>query len=95
MNVKAVIKLEVPNWQIGEKVFLYFPDAMTKEAICEYAEPAEPELHFDGEEYTFNCPNCSAVLYHNGNTTDEKNARNYVKYCRRCGREITWETEKH
>lgn len=36
--VKAIIQVEVPEWQIGEKVSLYFPDTMQKSAICERAD---------------------------------------------------------
>lgn len=33
--MKAVIKLDVPEYQIGQKVSIYFPDTMVKHAICE------------------------------------------------------------
>ena len=33
--MKAVIKLDVPEWQIGQCVSVYFPDTMMKKAICE------------------------------------------------------------
>ena len=32
---KAVIKVEVPDWQIGQKVSIYFPDTMCIKATCE------------------------------------------------------------
>lgn len=34
-RVKAVVRLEVPSWQIGQEVSLYFPDSMTAKAVCE------------------------------------------------------------
>lgn len=33
--MKAVIKLDVPDWQIGQKVSVYFPDTMVKYGTCE------------------------------------------------------------
>lgn len=39
--MKAVIKLDVPEWQIGKQVVIYFPDTMMKKAICEADEEEE------------------------------------------------------
>lgn len=36
--MKAVIKLDVPDWQIGEDVSVYFPDTMCKRGVCEKDE---------------------------------------------------------
>ena len=33
--MKAIIRLDVPDWQIGEKVSIYFPDSMVSNSICE------------------------------------------------------------
>lgn len=33
--VDAIIRVKVPEWQIGEKVFIYFPDTMQTYSICE------------------------------------------------------------
>ena len=33
--MKAVIKLDVPEWQIGQEVTVYFPDTMMKRSKCE------------------------------------------------------------
>lgn len=33
--MKAIIKLDVPDWQIGKKVSVYFPDTMVLNSICE------------------------------------------------------------
>ena len=33
--MKAVIKLDVPDFQIGQEVMVYFKDTMTKHGICE------------------------------------------------------------
>lgn len=36
--MRAVIHLDVPDWQIGQEVSAYFPDTMVKRAICESDE---------------------------------------------------------
>lgn len=33
--MKAIIKLDVPEWQIGQDVAVYFPDTMMKNGKCE------------------------------------------------------------
>lgn len=33
--MKAAIMLDVPEWQIGQKATVYFPDTMCKEGVCE------------------------------------------------------------
>ncbi|MBO7662411.1 MAG: hypothetical protein J6U01_03485 [Clostridia bacterium] len=33
--MKAVIHLDVPEWQIGQEVTVYFPDTMQKNGTCE------------------------------------------------------------
>ena len=33
--MKAIIRLDVPDWQIGKKVSVYFPDSMVLNSICE------------------------------------------------------------
>ena len=37
--MKALIELDVPEWQIGQEVAVYFPDTMRKRGKCE-AVPA-------------------------------------------------------
>lgn len=33
--MKAVIRLDVPDWQIGQEVKVYFPDTMCVRGTCE------------------------------------------------------------
>ena len=40
--MKAVIELDVPDWQIGQDVTVYFPDTMLKHGKCEL--PKEQEI---------------------------------------------------
>ena len=44
-GMKAVIELDVPEWQIGQEVTVYFPDTMQKRAVCEKKpEAIQPEI---------------------------------------------------
>ena len=36
--MKAIIRLDVPDWQIGQEVKVYFPDTMCVKGICEDEE---------------------------------------------------------
>ncbi len=43
--MNAVIYLDVPDWQIGQDVTVYFPDTMAKHCKCELLkEQEETEL---------------------------------------------------
>lgn len=33
--MKAVIRIDVPDWQLGQEVTVHFPDTMCKHAVCE------------------------------------------------------------
>lgn len=37
--MKAIIEIDVPDWQIGEEVTVLFPDTMTIRAVCERKKP--------------------------------------------------------
>ena len=36
--MKAYIEIDVPEWQIGQEVSVYFPDTMHKKAVCKLAD---------------------------------------------------------
>lgn len=70
--MKAKIEVDVPEWQIGEKVSLYFPDTMTTQETCKINEGHwrkeilkiyEPE--FSGCNYkvkvNFYCSKCNKI----------------------------------
>lgn len=42
-KVKGIIRLEVPDWQIGQPVTVYFKDTMMKKGVCELDSSEEPE----------------------------------------------------
>lgn len=80
--MKAIIKLDVPEWQIGQDVTVYFPDTMIKHEKCELLkeqEAVEPIPPTD-ESDLWKCRNCNHQLF-----------RCVDKYCSRCGRQVKWE----
>lgn len=40
-RMNAVIYLDVPDWQIGQDVSIYFPDTMVKHCKCELLKEQE------------------------------------------------------
>ena len=48
--MKAQITLDVPEWQIGQNVTVYFPDTMIKHGKCEL--PKEKETNNNDESDT-------------------------------------------
>lgn len=86
--MKAVIKLDVPDWQIGQPVTIYFPDTMMKHGKCELLkehEAVEPKttITYNGFRYDY-CGACNRLL---PTAQDFEKAR----FCPHCGREVKWE----
>lgn len=84
----AVIYLDVPEWQIGRPVTVFFPDTMMKKSVCELMkqEAVKPLAQVDD---TFEC-SCGAIV-----GWDELDASGIVQerfnYCPFCGKPIDWE----
>ena len=53
--VDAIIKVKVPEWQIGEEVKIYFKDTMYIKGICEL-ENKEKENEIDLELIDYGIP---------------------------------------
>lgn len=80
--MKAIIRLDVPEWQIWQQVDVFFPDTMCKHAVCEKEpEPVPPQIERSGGGLTWwnICGNCKTAI----NPND--------KFCHECGRPIRWE----
>lgn len=45
--MKAIITLDVPEWQIGQDVAVYFPDTMIKHGKCELLKEQEKLVDVD------------------------------------------------
>lgn len=75
--MNALIRLDVPGWQIGQEASVYFPDTMVKKGICE-AGQAEAEVEGGSKVWFHVCGECHTIIA----PTD--------KYCRECGKMIKW-----
>jgi hypothetical protein len=75
--VNCVIRLDVPDWKIGQNATVYFTDTMRTTGVCELNE-AEAEMEGGGSTWFFVCGECHTAI-------DSKD-----KYCRECGRKIIW-----
>jgi len=95
--MKAVIELDVPEWQIGQDVSVYFPDTMLKHGKCELLkEQNEPKQiirkqckkeHEDGSVDYFAewyCPHCNSLILRGFDNPS-------IKFCYKCGKPILWE----
>ena len=79
--MKAVIKLDVPDYQIGQPVTVYFRDTMQKTGYCEPDREIaiEPDMEGGGNSWFTVCGECHGII-------DPKD-----KYCRNCGQKVKWE----
>ena len=84
--MKAVIELDVPEWQIGRDVTVYFPDTMVKHCKCELLKEHEAvEPYSMNAERTYGiCPECGKIIFRYGNVEENH-------YCGVCGQEVKWE----
>ena len=80
--MKAMILLDVPEWQIGQEVTVHFPDTMMKKAKCEVVQTVIPSLTRDW--YVCECGTYITVCV-DGEPLHKQN------YCPGCGRGLIWE----
>ena len=83
--MKAVIYLDVPEWQIGKDVTIYFPDTMEKHGKCELLkEQRKAEVvykPYNGWNEA-ECSNCGQHL-------DKA-----YSYCPKCKKELDWNSNQ-
>jgi len=80
--MKAIIELNVPEFQIGQEVSVYFRDTMCVKGICEeYSKiiPKDVELEGGNSIYYYVCPECHSMLAW-------KDAR-----CKICKQAVKWD----
>lgn len=75
--MKAVIRLDVPDWQIGQEVYVYFLDTMMMRSVCE----EEKQENHSQEE----CENC-AMAIESMQIVRCKNCKCYDEQCQQCVR---------
>lgn len=76
-EMRVIIELDVPEWQIGKQVEVFFPDTMMKKGVCELLkeqEAVKPKTgHWNGSE----CSNCHATFV--------RSVFDKPEYCSHCG----------
>ena len=85
--MKAQIILDVPEWQIGQDVSIFFPDTMVKHCKCELPkeqEATEWEHLWDAPDGTYKgrCKKCGFV-----HIFIEAHDAQYI-FCPSCGRPV-------
>ena len=80
-QMKAVIKLDVPDFQIGQPVTVYFRDTMQKKGYCEPDReiPIRPDTEGD-RSWFFVCGECHGEI------------GNRDSYCKHCGQKVLWDS---
>lgn len=85
--MKAVIYLDVPDWQIGQDVIVYFPDTMMKHCKCEL--PKDQVTTSTNESRIFHCEKCGYGI-DDIYLSNEHDFDIYPHYCPNCGRTVKW-----
>lgn len=81
--MKAVIKLDVPEYQVGEDVSIYFKDAMCTKSKCERYKVGHWQKIIDGPIYYYACSEC------NGSAPKDSFGNDYLSpFCPECGSEM-------
>lgn len=84
--MKAIVLLDVPDYQIGQPVSIYFKDTMVKHGICEKApEPVPPNIKQDCRGIQYVCGVCGAALYSIYDTASAEYKIHHGKFCPECG----------
>lgn len=81
--MKAVIELDVPEWQIGQDVSVYFPDTMVKHGKCELLKEQEP-MKVEWHIGRAHCPSCGELF-------SQKKETQYIRFCSYCGQAVKLE----
>ena len=86
--VKAVIRLDVPDWQIGQEVSVYFKDTMMKHGIC---ENGSAKAKYNSRSCWYECSDCHHTMTSAMHCRGELIPAYKVKFCANCGKSIEWE----
>lgn len=85
--MKSIIKVDVPEYQIGQEVSIYFKDTMMIKGVVQ-----EPKTgHWEWVQYDYNpklgnwhCSECRCIVVECVNK-NEKGGIPIYKYCPQCG----------
>lgn len=102
--MKAIVWLDVPEWQIGSEVTVYFKDTMVTKGVCEKAPEQRFLLNEDGKIIPLNPyreePMEAKYIGHEDymvwecpvckNPTQMFSAGEQIQYCAICGQRLTF-----
>ena len=60
------------------------------EILLKNQEPVEPRKDFGGH-HIWRCGNCGTTMYHTYYDIAMEDAKNFIHFCRKCGRPVKWE----
>lgn len=95
--MKAIIKVDVPEFQIGQEVTVYYRDTMCIKGVCEKEEERKKgrwEFVSYGDGIgNYHCSECRAIAdsYYVGNLANRHWEYNLTRYCPNCGAEMEGE----
>jgi DNA-directed RNA polymerase subunit RPC12/RpoP len=79
--MKAIIKLDVPEWQIDQEVSVYFKDTMMKRGICEPEKTGMWIVLDECANEGIYCSECNHKIF----DSPEKPKKKKSNYCPNCG----------
>ena len=59
-------------------------------ALLREHEPVRPYQDYDGLD-VWRCGNCNTSLFHITETEADDDMKNYIKFCKHCGKAVRWE----
>ena len=93
VGMKAVVELDVPEWQIGQDVSVYFPDTMLEHGKCKLLkeqEAVKPKTEPSAKGFWYSCGACGWWLFQVCDTVHFDD-RKRIHFCASCGRPVKWE----
>ena len=90
MEMRVKIELDVPEWQIGQQVEVFFPDTMMKKGVCELLKEQEamkPLIMQDPEGIWFTCQRCGHKIRA---FMAMKMDLSLPNFCSECGQAVKW-----
>jgi len=81
--MKAIIQIDVPEYQIGQPVTVYFKDTMKKDGYCQAEAPSDrkpiqADIEGGGSSWWYVCEECHTIVNFRDN------------YCSECGNRLGW-----
>ena len=76
--------------QLNEDDRTTYDACMGAIALLRMQEPVEPYMDFDGDDI-WRCGKCGTSLFHVTYSQADNNMKNYIKFCKHCGRVVKWE----